>query len=116
MADFSVVERRSAILKGSVPPIPHALHVVRGSENILAMREVLLVFSELCGQPGTMDDLSYFLSKPGLLTRVPCLFLVVKRSNLKLEELGVDDLIGALFLYEYSVLGYGIRAFATNDR
>ena len=80
------------------------------------MRDTLIAFSELCGQPGTMDDLSYFLSKPGLLTRVPCLFLVVKRSNLKLEELGVDDLIGALFLYEYSVLGCGIRAFATNDR
>ncbi len=63
-----------------------------------------------------MDDLSYFLSKPGLLKRVPCLFLIVNRQNLRLEELRVDDLIGALFLYEYSVLGCGIRAFATNDR
>ena len=80
------------------------------------MRELLIEFSERCGQPGTMDDLSYFLSKPGLLKRVPSLFLIVRRQNLKLEELVVDDLMGALFLYEYSVLGYGIRAFATNDR
>jgi hypothetical protein len=42
--------------------------------------------------------------------------LVVKRPDLKVEELTVDDLVGALFLYEYSVLGFGIRAFATNDR
>lgn len=115
MADLAV-ERRRAISKGDVCQIRRALHVVRGSEEILALREVLIEFSERCGQPGTMDDLSYFLSKPGLLKRIPFLFLMVKRPNLKLEELVVEDLVGALFLYEYSVLGFGIRAFATNDR
>jgi hypothetical protein len=115
MADL-IVERRKVNPRGFAGPARYALHLARGSERILSMRELLIAFSERCGQPGTMDDLSYFLSKPGLLTRVPCLFLIVKRQNLKLEELRVDDLIGALFLYEYSVLGCGIRAFATNDR
>jgi hypothetical protein len=115
MSDL-LVERRRVISQGSGRPVRDALHVVRGSKNILAIREILLEFSERCGQPGTMDDLSYFLSKPGLLKRVPCLFLMVKRQNLKVKELTVDDLVGALFLYEVSVLGFGMRAFATNDR
>ncbi len=115
MAD-AVVERRRFIPKGVDRPVRYALHRARGSERILAMQELLVAFSERCGQPGTMDDLTYFLSKPGLLKRVPCLFLIVKRQNLRLEELVVDDLLGALFLYEYSVMGYGIRAYATNDR
>ena len=115
MSDL-VVERRRAISKGDVRSIRRALHVVRGSEDILALREVLIEFSERCGQPGTMDDLSYFLSKPGLLKRIPFLFLIVKRPDLKVEELVADELVGALFVYEFSVLGFGIRAFATNDR
>ena len=115
MADL-VIQRRGVISQGNAGSVRYALHMARGNERILAMRETLIAFSELCGQPGTMDDLSYFLSKPGLLNRIPCLFMLVKRPNLKLEELRLDDLIGALFLYEYSVLGCGIRAFATNDR
>jgi hypothetical protein len=115
MADL-VFQRRRGTPQSGAGQVRYALHVVRGSERILAMREMLIAFSELCGQPGTMDDLSYFLSKPGLLTRIPCLFLVVKRANLKLEELVVGDLLGAVFLYEFSVMGCGIRAFATNDR
>jgi hypothetical protein len=115
MADL-VIQRRGVIPQSNAGPVRYALQMARGSDRILALRETLIAFSEVCGQPGTMDDLSYFLSKPGLLTRIPCLFLLVKRPNLKLEELGADDLIGALFLYEYSVMGCGIRAFATNDR
>jgi hypothetical protein len=94
----------------------YPVHVVRGSEAILRMRAMLLEFSERCHQSGTMEDLTYFLSKPGLLKRVPNLLLIPKRQNLRLEEVRVDDLMGALFLYEFNVLGFGLRAFATNDR
>ena len=93
-----------------------AVHVIRGCEAILAHRKMLIEFSRRCGQPGTMEDLTYFLSKPGLLTRIPNLLLVVKHKNLMVAELTVEDLEGALFLYEYSVMGIGLRAFATNDR
>ncbi|CAN5465724.1 hypothetical protein BH10ACI4_BH10ACI4_36180 [soil metagenome] len=111
-----VLNRRRAMPEGSTSAFRYAVHVVRGREAILAMQGMLLEFSERCLQPGTMEDLTYFLSKPGLLKRVPNLFLIVKRQNLKLEEVGVDDLMGALFLYEFSVMGFGLRAFATNDR
>jgi hypothetical protein len=92
------------------------VHLVRGAEPILRMRSMLLEFSERCDQPGTMEDLPYFLSKPGLLKRVPCLFLLAKRQDLRPDELLVDDLLGALFLYEFRVLGQGLKAFASNDR
>ena len=115
MADL-VVERRWSIAPGSACAVRHALRVVRGSEEILGIRHILVEFSVRCGQPGTMDDLSYFLSKPGLLKRYPCLLLIVKRQGLKLAELVLDDLVGALLLYEYNVFGFGVRAFATNDR
>jgi hypothetical protein len=94
----------------------HPVHVVRGIEAILRMRAMLLEFSERCYQSGTMEDLTYFLSKPGLLKRVPYLLLIPKRQNLKLEEVTVDGLMGALFLYEFNVFGFGLRAFASNDR
>ena len=109
-------DRRRTITSDGIPSFRYAVHHVRGSEVILGMRKMLVAFSERCGQAGTMDDLAYFLSKPGLLKRVPSLFLIVKRNDLRLEELGVDDLLGALFLYEYHMMGMGMRAYATNDR
>ena len=111
-----VLDRREADPADASASFRHAVHVVRGSAAILSKRKMLVEFSEVCSQPGTMEDLSYFLSKPGLLKRVPYLFLIVKRPDLELEQIGIDDLMGALFLYEFSVLGFGLRAFATNDR
>ena len=98
------------------PAVFPSVHVIRGSDAILAHRKMLIDFSQRCGQPSTMEDLTYFLSKPGLLTRIPSLFLVVKRANLTVTELTVEDLEGALFLYEYSLMGVGLGGFATNDR
>jgi hypothetical protein len=109
-------ERRKAASPDGTPSFRYAVHLARGGESILRLRKLLVTFSERCGQPGTMDDLAYFLSKPGLLKRVPCLFLIAKRQNVKLEELELDDLLGALLLYEYLFLGHGMRAYSSNDR
>jgi hypothetical protein len=112
----SVVERRRAGLQRAADTVRHGIHVVRGGEAILRMRAMLIELSQRCGQPGTMEDLTYFLSKPGFLKRVPHLYLMVKRQNLVLEEITVDELLGALLLYEYQVLGFGVRAYSSNDR
>jgi hypothetical protein len=109
-------DRRRAVESNGASSVRYAVHVARGSETILKMRSLLAAFSERCGQSGTMEDLAYFLAKPGLLKRVPCLFLISKQPDRTLEELTLDNLLGALLLYEYMVLGYGIRAFASNDR
>src|SRR5256885_4683513 len=96
------------------------IHVVRGCDSILRLQRVLADLSVKCGQPGVMDDVVYFLSKPGTLTRVPHLMLFSKTPGmdpvLDVERLTANDLLGAVLLYRYVVLGCGIGIFSTNDR
>jgi hypothetical protein len=92
------------------------IHIVRGCDSILRLQRVLADLSVRCGQPGVMDDVGYFLSKPGTLRRVPHLLLFSKAPVLDLERLTADDLLGAVLLYRYMVLGCGIGMFSTNDR
>jgi hypothetical protein len=92
------------------------VHVVRGDDSILRLQRVLDDLCARCGQPGVMDDIRYFLAKPGTLKRVPHLLLVSKARSLDLERLTADDLLGAVLLYRYMLLGCGIGTFSTNDR
>jgi hypothetical protein len=92
------------------------IHSVRGCDSILRLQKVLVELSVRCGQLGVMDDVGYFLSKPGTLRRVPHLLLFSKAPTLDLERLTASDLLGAVLLYRYMVLGCGIGMFSTNDR
>jgi hypothetical protein len=92
------------------------IHMVRGCGSILRLQQVLVDLGVRCGQPGVMDDVGYFLSKPGTLRRVPHLLLFSKTPVLDLERVTADDLLGAVLLYRYMVLGCGIGIFSTNDR
>ena len=92
------------------------LHTVCGCDSILRLQRVLADLSVKCGQPGVMDDVGYFLSKPGTLRRVPHLLLISKAPALDLERVTADDLLGAVLVYRYMVLGCGIGMFSTNDR
>ena len=92
------------------------IHTVRGGGSILRLQQVLAELSERCGQPGVMDDVGYFLSKPGTFRRVPHLLLFSRTPTLDLERLTANDLVGAVLLYKYTVLGCGIGTFSTNDR
>ncbi len=92
------------------------IHIVRGCNSILRLQQVLADLSVRCGQPGVMDDVGYFLSKPGTLKRVPHLLLFSKTPALDRTKLSADDLLGAVLLYRYVVLGCGIGIFSTNDR
>jgi hypothetical protein len=92
------------------------LHTVCGCDSILRLQRVLADLSVKCGQPGVMDDVGYFLSKPGTLRRVPHLLLFSKAPVLDLEKVTADDVLGAVLLYRYMVLGCGIGMFSTNDR
>src|SRR5258707_3918311 len=92
------------------------IHLVCGCDSILRLQKVLAELSVRCGQPGVMDDVGYFLSKPGTLRRVPHLLLFSKAPVLNLERLTAGDLSGAVLLYRYMVLGCGIGMFSTNDR
>jgi hypothetical protein len=96
------------------------VHIVRGDESILRLQPILDELCARCGQLGVMDDIRYFLSKPGTLTRVPILLLVSKTRGVELArnpaKVIVDDLVGAVLLYRYMFMGCGIGTFSTNDR
>ena len=92
------------------------IHVVSGTKSILRLQPVLNELSARCGQLGAMDDVGYFLNKPGILRRVPHLLVVSKAPSLDFEKLTADDLVGAALLYKYKVLGCGIGTYTTNDR
>jgi hypothetical protein len=92
------------------------IHVVSGAASVLRLRQVLAGLSARCDQLGVMDDIEYFLSKPGRLKRVPCLLLVSKTPALNLNQLSPEDLFGAILLYRYKILGLGIGIYTTNDR
>lgn len=92
------------------------IHLIRGREPILGMQSVLTEFSEQCGQPGATDDIGYFLSKPGLLRRVPELLLFTKSPVPDLSKLSAEDIAGSLLLYRYQAFGCDLRMFTTNDR
>lgn len=92
------------------------IHVIRGADSILRLQPLLADLSARCGQLGAMDDVGYFLSRPGILPRVPHLLLVSTSPTLDLKRLNAGDLLGAALLYKYKVLGFGIGTYTTNDR
>jgi len=89
---------------------------VTGRDKVLRLSHKLIEFSARCDQPGAMHDIAYFLSKPGALPRIPHLLLVSNGSDLNVKNPNLDDLIGVLLIFEQSVAGRGLGAFATNDR
>jgi hypothetical protein len=92
------------------------VHFVTGREPVLRLSQILIDFSAHCGQPGAMDDIAYFLSKPGALPRIPNLLLVARRSDLDWNSPMLDELLGALLIFEQDISGFGVGAYATNDR
>ena len=100
----------SAHFKARLQLQPH-VQIISGAKSILALSDLLLRFADRCEQAGAMEDVSYFLSKPGFLKRTPRLMLIAKSS-----ELTPESLLGALLLFEYNLLGRRTGLFATNDR
>jgi len=92
------------------------IHIVSGHEQVLRLNRCLVELSARCGQHGTMDDLAFFLTKPGAMPRIPYLLLVSKTPELDLKNPKLDDLLGALLIFEQNICGIGVGAFATNDR
>jgi len=92
------------------------VHCVTGREPVLRLSRSLVELSARCGQPGAMNDIAYFLSKPGALPRIPNLLLVARTPEVDLKSPKLDDLVGALLIFEQNIAGIGVGAYATNDR
>jgi len=94
---------------------PRASHVVRGTEPILRMQTGLIELADKSGQPCAMDDLEYFLSRPQIRKKTPCLISLSSSGQAADAEPHSGDLDAAVLLYEHQVGGHGLRIFATDD-
>ena len=92
------------------------VYIVKGRDEVLRLGEQLIAFSERCGQSGAMQDLSFFVTKPGKLPRTPYLLLVSRSADLNVAKPNLDELLGVLLIFEFRALGLATGAFATNDR
>ena len=102
-------ERRtlSRVSRGSDPgPL-----VVRGREEILQLKPMLVELAEWTGQSGAADDLAYFLSMPQALKKTP--HLILQRAAA--EQASVQGFCGATLLFEYRMALGGLRVFASED-
>jgi hypothetical protein len=93
-----------------------SVHVVKGHEKVRPLAEFLKEFGVRCGQPGAMQDLGFFLSKPGKMARMPHLLLVSREKTFDVEKPRLDELLGVLLVFEYRAMGQATGGFATNDR
>ena len=99
----------------SMPSRPE-FHLVEDRAAILRLNGILIEFAEGCDQPGAMQDMAYFLSKPGLLRRTPQLMLIFAGTKPPLDRITSESLLGAILLYNYRVSGCSIGVYTTNDR
>lgn len=93
-----------------------SVHVVKGHAKVRSLAKFLREFGEWCGHPGAMHDLGFFLSKPGAMARMPHLLLVARGRVLDVSQPKLEDLLGALLIFEYRFMGSPTGGFATNDR
>jgi hypothetical protein len=87
--------------------------VLRGETEILKRAYLLAELAERCGQAGAMHWLEHFFTVPTFRGRTPCLLLGVN-ANAD-EDFKTTDVSWAVLMYEFSVLGFGLRTFSTDD-
>jgi hypothetical protein len=95
---------------------PRTVHVVKGHAKVLRLATLLRRFGERCGQPGAMQDVGFFLSKPGAMARLPHLVLVSRGKQFDADDPNLEELLGVLLIFEYRAMGNPTGGFATNDR
>jgi hypothetical protein len=93
------------------------IRILKGHDDILDAVGVLEALAARSGQLGAMQDIVYYLSKPGVLRRIPQLLLFFSEDDSSLRAHPEDEEpIGALLLFEYYLLGCSLKLFTTNDR
>jgi hypothetical protein len=98
----------------SAAPLPE-IQVLRGREAVLSKLDMLNPLCERTGQPGATRWLKYQIGTPNERKKIPTLVLVGVRANTGAAETTVDDVLGAVIVYEYKILGRGLGIFAGDD-
>ncbi len=87
--------------------------VVQGRDAVLSYSSRLEELAHRCGQSGAMHWLRYFITGRDARGKRPVLVLFLRRSSH--EGIAADDLQAAVLFMEYRLLGFGTRAFTTDD-
>jgi hypothetical protein len=98
---------RSSIPKGL------RVEVLQGKTAILEQSSLLEELAERCGQSGAMHWLEHFFTVPTFRGRTPYLLLGVGAETGK--ERRASNVYWAVMMYEFSVFGFGLRIFSTDD-
>jgi hypothetical protein len=101
--------------EGEVVALTPPVAVLRGPQAVAEMRDLLVELCLRTGQAGAMDALEIFLNSPSARPKMPYLLLVGLRRTVHPGMVTVDDLDGAVLIYEYRIAGCGTRVFATDD-
>lgn len=91
-----------------------AVHVLHGRTAVLERASLLELFAERCGQCGEMSSLPTLLNHESRRRRSPVLVLLV-RGTAALKDVRVEDVAGAVLLFQYRIFGLGTRLFAPYD-
>jgi hypothetical protein len=71
---------------------------------------------EILRATAMLQDIVYYLSKPGILSRGPRIILFFPPQSASAPTQSTLNPIGALLLFEYKLLGGSLGLFTTNDR
>jgi hypothetical protein len=90
-----------------------AHRIVRGRDSILRHSQLLESLCQLSNQEGELDTLHHFLTTSVALRKMPCLVLLQAPPDSQTPV--VAGYSGAVLLFEYRLLGKGLRLYATSD-
>ena len=119
---MSVSEESDLGLQHPAPPSPASspfqptLQILKGHDEILRATGILQDLAARSGQTGAMQDIIYYLSKPGILGRGPRVILFLPQESSSAATHTAPVPIGALLLFEYNLFGNSLGLFTTNDR
>jgi hypothetical protein len=95
------------------PAAEPRVHVVRGCDAILQMKDVLCELSRRCGQVGAMEHLKFFFARPKFNSKIPCLVLFCTRGGDRLPSTA-EEIEAAVLLYEHQIRGVGLRVLSAD--
>lgn len=102
-----------AVPAQEVAMFPVSIQLVSDLAQILEMQTSLSKLSERCGQVGAMDDLAYYLRRPGAQKKIPHLLLFFAKDAPHVVR--EPALVGAMLLYEFCVLSFTSGIYAIDD-
>lgn len=93
------------------------VRLLQGPDLLEQAPQLLRELAARSGQPEAIDDIRYYLEKPGLLRRKPVLALVYRlgaESDVRPQPEGSP--VGAVLLFRYTLGRVSLKIFTSNDR